>query len=115
MNEKIEDVLGLPQKISDFTDGKVRTAYPVTLKDFPAFVANLGYVNPKSLWNNMLFDEGVKAVETTLSMVFKEEPIDELMENINARNYPVIIGKIMAINGINIDKKADEDPNIKEV
>lgn len=110
MADKLEDVLGLPQECGDFTDGKVRVAYPVTMKNFPTFISNLGYVNPKNLWNNMVFDEGINAVKAVLTASFKDDDIDEIMENINARNFPQIMNTIMRINGINLDRSEDSDP-----
>ncbi|MBW7473998.1 hypothetical protein K0T92_04530 [Paenibacillus oenotherae] len=80
MTEKLEDVLGLPQECKDFTDGKVRIAHPVTMKKFPSFVSNLGFIKPKSLWNNMIFDEGINATRIVLVSTFKDEDIEDVMD-----------------------------------
>ncbi|WP_336786956.1 hypothetical protein [Paenibacillus sp. MMO-177] len=109
MAEDIRAVLGLPYDCSGFTDGNSRTVYPVTMKKFPSFIENVRFINPKALWNNMIFDEGIAAVTYVMKESFRDDDVDDVMENINAGNFVEIIDTILTINGIPTQKDEDKE------
>lgn len=108
--EDLDKILGLPQECNLFLDKKKRTAYPITMKDFKKFINNFTLINTEKLWSNMIFDENINAVKNVLSMSFKDDDIDDILENINARNFKEIFKLIMDINGIEFKK---DDPKNK--
>lgn len=114
MADDLRETLGIPQECNGFTDKKVRIAYPVTMYDFPTFIGHARFVNPKALWNNMLFDEGVTALKYVMEKSFQDEDVTDVMKNINAGNFVEIIQTILEINGI---PKTDEvqEKNVTEV
>ncbi|MGE6227633.1 hypothetical protein [Paenibacillus chitinolyticus] len=111
---ELRAVLGLPYECSDFTDEIPRIAYPVTMKDFPDFIEKARFINPKVLWNNMVFDEGKVATRYVIQKTFSDDPVDEVMEKINAGNFPQIMEAILTINGISQPEDSQEK-NVMEV
>lgn len=107
MAEDMRAVLGLPHDCKGFTDGKTRMAHPVPMSQFPTFIENVRFINPKALWNNMVFEEGIAAVTYVMTQAFKEESIKEVMDNINAGNFVEIMNTILVINGIPNEKEED--------
>lgn len=113
MSENLNDVLGLPVKVKDFIDKKNRVAYPVKMVDFTSFIDNFSLINGNDLWKNFVMQHSADALKAVLSMTFKDDKIEDLMENINAGNFKSIIDIIMKINGINLIE--DDEKNAVEV
>lgn len=111
MKEDFNEFLGLPQEMDGFLDGNKRTVYPVTMDKFPRFMDAFTYISISDMWRNFAWPEGIENIKTVLNMSFHTD-IDGVMQNINAGNYKKIMGMIMKINGMEIEKKGeDNDPN----
>ncbi len=101
----LDMMVGNGQVIDSFTDKKSRVIHPIPLKNFSDFMENISIINFEKLWVNFLQEESTKAVTKVIEMSFKDEKLNALMEVINAKNYPEIIKKIIALNGIEINDK----------
>lgn len=112
--EKLQDVLGTVQKVGCFADKKKRAIYPVTMREFPDFIEKFTFINTEKMWSTMIFEEGLNALKTVLATSFKDDDVEELMDQVNAGNYKELIDTIMAINGIDFNM-VDEEKNVKEV
>jgi hypothetical protein len=110
----LKNVLGVAQKLDCFTDKKKRTAYPVTMRDFPDFIEKFTFINTEKMWSTMIFEEGLNALKSVLTVSFKDDDIDGLMDQVNAGNYKELIDAIMSINGIDFNK-AEDEKNVMEV
>ena len=114
MSNNLQEVLGLPQEVKGFKDGKHRKAYPVTMRVFPEFVTHFAQVNINKFWTNFLFEDGVASLRKVLEMSFLDDDIEVLVDNITAKTYKEIMETLMAINGIELNNE-ESSKNQKEV
>jgi hypothetical protein len=115
MSDSLSEVLGLPQECGNFTDGVVRMAHPISMLDFPTFMTHLGQVSISELWKNMIFDHSINALRYMMEKTFTGDSVESVMENINARNYPVVMKTMIDMNGIKLEPIDDDQKNVVEV
>jgi hypothetical protein len=115
--EKMGEVFGSPTKVNLFTDGQVRVAYPITMRNFAEFLENMSQVNPDKLWANFMFEENKEALLNVFKLTFKDVDIDTMLDVVNAMNFSKIMEIVMKINGIDFKLKEDgeDGKNEKEV
>lgn len=105
MIKELDDMFGSKVTIDSFLDGKKRELKLVTLENFKEFMENIMVINAENMWTNFLTDEGLTAIKKILELSFEGYDIDELANNINANNFPIIFNTILKSNGINLDKE----------
>jgi len=111
--EKIEKkndlrvVLGLPYDFTTFLDGKVRKCYPISMKNFSEFITAFGFIDPEKMWVSFLRDEDGDNIKKVIELSFRDDSIDDILENINASNFTEIFKVIQEINGIVLGQETD--------
>ncbi|WDV47044.1 hypothetical protein PV797_04910 [Clostridiaceae bacterium M8S5] len=111
--QDLDEMLGNSSLIDVFTDGKARNIKPITLRNFSDFMSNVAIINAEKMWTNFIQDESAKAVIEVLKMSIDEEE-DVLMDIINADNFPIIIKKILSVNGIMLNTNNDSEDDAKK-
>lgn len=106
----IVSALGLGVEVDCFLDGRPRTAYPITLKDYPEFVRSISTISPENMAQAFFVDNG-EGLKNAIALTFSAEAVDDILENVDSTNYKEFIDKIFSINGIilNTDKKKNDD------
>lgn len=100
--DELDLALGNPKMVDVFPDGKVRNLSFVPMSKFSEFMKNVNSIDYKNLWINFMNEDMQKSLTRILELSFKDDNIDELIEQINAENYSDIINKILKINGIEL-------------
>ena len=111
--QDLDEMLGNSSLIDVFTDGKARNIKPITLRNFSDFMSNVAIINAEKMWTNFIQDESANAVTEVLKMSIDEEE-DVLMDIINADNFPIIIKKILSVNGIMLNTNNDSEDDTKK-
>lgn len=106
---ELDEMLGTQDCIVDcFPNKKKRLVSPITLDVFSEFMSNLMIINHETLWTNYLQEDTEQAVTKVIEMSFPNEK--DILKDITAVNFPVIIKKILEVNGV----KISEDDNSTE-
>lgn len=100
--DELDLALGNPNMVDVFPDGKVRNLSFVPMSKFSEFMKNVNSIDYKNLWINFMNEDMQKSLIRVLELSFKDDSIDELLEQISAENYSDIINKILKINGIEL-------------
>lgn len=112
-SKDISSALGLGVEIDLFLDGKSRTAYPVTLKDYPDFVNAISTLDPENIANSF-FADGGEGLRNAIAMSFGVDKVDGILENVDSNNYKDFIRKILSINGIELQDNNRKDNSKKK-
>ena len=101
----ITESLGLAEPITDFLDGKTRMAYPATLSTYGELMDYVMGVSLDDLPTNYFFNGG-ESLKGLLQFTFRDDPLDEIMDNIGPENYVPIMKKIYAVHGFDLDRES---------
>jgi len=99
---ELDIALGNPKVVDSFADGKNRSLNFVPMSKFSEFMKCVNSIDYKNLWINYMNEDMQESLIKVLKMSFIENELDEILEQINAENYPEIITKILKINGIEL-------------
>lgn len=104
----IVSALGLGVEVDCFLDSRPRTAYPITLKDYPEFIRSISTISLDNMAHAFFADNG-EGLKNAIALTFGVEAVEDILENVDSTNYEEFIKKIFAINGLvlNDDKKKD--------
>ena len=106
----IVSALGLGIEVDCFLDNRPRTAYPITLKDYPEFVRAISTINPENMAQAFFVDNG-EGLKNAIGLTFGVDAIEDILENVDSTNYKVFIHEIFSLNGLVLnqdDKKSDD-------
>lgn len=106
----IVSALGLGIEVDCFLDNRPRTAYPITLKDYPEFVRAISTINPENMAQAFFVDNG-EGLKNAIGLTFGVDAIEDILENVDSTNYKEFIHEIFSLNGLVLnqdDKKRDD-------
>lgn len=106
----IVSALGLGIEVDCFLDNRPRTAYPITLKDYPEFIRAISTINPENMAHAFFVDNG-EGLKNAIALTFGAEAVEDILENVDSTNYENFINKVFSINGLvlNKDDKKNDD------
>ena len=106
----IVSALGLGIEVDCFLDNRPRTAYPITLKDYPEFIRSISTINPENMAHAFFVDNG-EGLKNAIALTFGAEAVEDILENVDSTNYENFINKVFSINGLvlNKDDKKNDD------
>lgn len=107
----LDEMLGNGNILSCFPDGIERKLTLIPLVYFSKFMANVMIINVETLWTNFLQENTEEAIKTVIGMSFVDS--EDIMNVINAKNFPIIMGKILDFNDIKLGGK-DDNPDETE-
>ena len=103
--QSLQQSLGTPVEIDCFLDGVPRKAYPITLADYGEFIDYIRYISIDNIASSFVSDGGT-SMRSMIAMVFLNDDLDEILQNINASNYSEFIKKVFDVQGISLDEEA---------
>lgn len=109
----IVSALGLGIEVDCFLDNRPRTAYPITLKDYPEFIRSISTVSPESMAHAFFADNG-EGLKNAIALAFGADAVDDVLENVDSTNYEEFINKVFSINGLILNKDNKKNDNKKK-
>lgn len=100
--------LGQPFEIDCFLDGKARKAFPISLADYAEFVEYIRYISPDDVVASFFNDNGY-AIKSMIAMVFLEDDVEDILQNVDATNYPTFIREVYEIQGLKLEDNKGSD------
>jgi hypothetical protein len=85
------------------------------MSKFPEFIENFSFININKMWTTMLFEDGQTAIKKVLTLTFRDEQIEDVLDNIHAGNFTQIIEVILDINGVDLKRQGDDEKNVERV
>jgi hypothetical protein len=107
--KELGEIFGVGEELDCFNDGVKRTVHPVTLKQFGKFMDNLAFVNTKEAWTNFLNKESEEAMKEVMCISFRVEDLEEILDNLVAKSFKIVIDKILEINEIDLSPSDEGD------
>lgn len=106
----IVSALGLGVEVDCFLDNRPRTAYPITLKDYPEFIRSISTISPENMAQAFFVDNG-EGLKNAIALSFGAEAVEDILENVDSTNYKEFIEEIFSLNGLvlNKDTKKNDD------
>lgn len=104
----VVSALGLGIEVDCFLDNRPRTAYPITLKDYPEFIRAISTINPENMAQAFFVDNG-EGLKNAIGLTFGAEAIEDILENVDSTNYKEFINEIFNVNGLILNQENKKD------
>ena len=99
----IVSALGLGVEVDCFLDNRPRTAYPITLKNYPEFIRSISTINPENMAHAFFVDNG-EGLKNAIALTFGVDAVEDILDNVDSTNYEAFISKMFSVNGLVINK-----------
>lgn len=99
----IVSALGLGVEVDCFLDNRPRTAYPITLKNYPEFIRSISTINPENMAHAFFVDNG-EGLKNAIALTFGSDAVEDILDNVDSTNYEAFISKMFSVNGLVINK-----------
>lgn len=99
----IVSALGLGVEVDCFLDNRPRTAYPITLKNYPEFIRSISTINPENMAHAFFVDNG-EGLKNAIALTFGADAVEDILDNVDSTNYEAFISKMFSVNGLVINK-----------
>lgn len=106
-HEELSHALGGVETLAIFLDEKPRKAYPMTLKEYMEYGDIFTTISTESLPYTCL-SGGAESLKELLRITFKDEDVDELLEQVNAKNYKELMREVMTLHGFDLGEESKQ-------